>query len=403
MNNCSIFLPLTLACGQYGNCSSTLNQLNQPFCVCLPGYSSIGDFSVFPSNPCDINITAVRALWIISLLGIAFAYSFSFWGIITRRVANLFQWKSWRLWIVPYLIITQTTLLLVIAIGKIIDPIGWSLGNSTAMTVIHGFCTLVSATFLVIGLAGVSRTAYTGNIRTQSSNERLIIKNRLRRLETVITCFWFLAAVSAFAPCSSLYNPENVWWSTAIHGCGFAIEMVVLGSFVAPRQLSVVIERLEDSVKASINSSKSNSKVKKVLLKFQLTKKISLVFFSTSAIVILVFTLWPFLVIKTSYGLPIFYLLAEIAAGLLVWVTTTTSNVAFRKPSQAMKRLSQAITSARKSVEKRRKSVSERDSQILANRTSSVPEKNPSPSLLSSPIVFDENIQSSSLVKKTSV
>lgn len=342
-------------CGEHGVCDMTTG-----FCVCEAGYSNIGDFSVFRSNPCELHAAAIQTLWGLTLIGVGFSFMLSIWGLLSRKMAGLFQWASWRLWIAPILIIIQSTILLVMTIGKFIDPVSWSLGVSAAFTVLHGFCTLLVATYLMIGLAGVSYTFYVGSSVGRSKDERQEGLFKMRAIEISVTGGWMVAGFSAFAPCAVLSFPKNnLVWAVAVHGVGFALAMMILGGIVAPRQLNHIIKQLDESISLNQESqSRPNEKLKRVKKKFQITRLSTLITFPLSSAAVLIFTLWPFMTLKSSYGLPVAYLLTQVMAGVLVWVTTTTDSLDLRRQSLAgLRRLSQALTSGgRKSQEKRHQS-----------------------------------------------
>lgn len=356
--SCSIFPPQAVPCGDYGTCQLHPSE-GTWFCNCISGYSSIGDFSVFVTNPCDINLTAIRVLWGFTLLSVLLAYAVSAWGLMSRRAAGILKWKAWRLWIVPYLVIVGSSFLLVMSLGKIIDPALWNVGTHTPMTLLHGFCATVTATFLVIGLNGITRTAYQDTLRGKSSADRLEMKLKMRRIETGMALFWIFACVCAFLPVASLINANDVWWSTLVHGCGFAVELLVLGTVVAPVNLKQVIDKVQESISNNrSNQSNPNAKMLRVLAKLRAGRRMASIGSTVMSICIVIFVAWPFLVVKASYVLPLIFIVVECSGVALIWVTTTTNALNLgRKPSLALKRLSVALssagTAARKSLEKR--------------------------------------------------
>ena len=350
MSSCEVFAPQASPCGAFGTCVESINSsiMTSAYCLCEDGYTTFGDFSIKITNPCDINLIAIKALWAVTLAATASSYVMSFWGILSRKQSGKLQWRAWRLWSVPYLVIIQSSFIVALAVGKFIDPVNWIVGRSLPMTVIHGLAALTAVTFLVIGLAGVSRTAYSDNVRGLSLTERLEMRLRVRRLETAIAVFWLISGACAFVPCAILNNPDNVFWSAGVHGSGFAVEMIILGVMVAPQQLALVRGKVAESLlnHPSKQPTSEDFKMRRVLVKLQVGRRLAGVGFTVTALSIALMSLWPYLVIKTAYALPVFYVVTQLAACALIWVTTTTNALQLKRPSLFSKRLSQAMTSA---------------------------------------------------------
>jgi hypothetical protein len=209
------------------------------------------------------------------------------------------------------------------------------------MTILHGFCILSALIFLLIGLAGISRTAYLDAMRTMSAEGRMVLKMKMRRTESAIALFSLSTGICGFIPCVLLSHPEYYWWAAAVQACGAGVAILILGAIVAPREFTSILKRVEESVNVNKNNrSTANEKLLRVMRKVRLGKRMTFYGSTFTFLVLCLWGLWPFLIIKIAYILPILYCLACSAAISLIWMTTTTNSIVFKRPSMSLNRVS---------------------------------------------------------------
>lgn len=349
---CTVFTPQTKPCGQFGTCYEAVD--NSTFCVCREGYTQFGDFSPLADLPCDLNLAAVRGVWAVPAVFCFASLCLSVWAIIARLSTGTLQLRAWRVWSVPYFVFVYSILALGMCIGKFVDPEKWAIGISAGATVLHGFLILILVTGLIVGLAGIARTAYADSIRTLSAEDRVKMELKMKVIEVCIVFFWFMTILCSFIPCAMLTNSRSYRWAYGVQAIGMGFGILILGVIVAPMELGVLLERVQQSISANKDKqsfSAANSKMARIAWKLRIGKPMTLVVSSITTLFFFGFGGWPFMIPKASYTLPLMYSIGASAGTGLIWVTTTTSAIGARRPSQALKRLSQVLTNGRKSTD----------------------------------------------------
>lgn len=329
---CNLFPPQTKECGEFGACVNA----SRFICVCAPGYTQFGDFSLDAANPCDINLQAVQALWGLVIFQLAVATVAGLWGVLVRRKAKLMQWRAWRLWAVPYLVIVHAGFLLGVAVTKITAPAHeFNLGGSLAMTLLHGVCVMLSGTCVGLAVAGISHLTGEANIRSNSNES----EHRILRLDRLMYSSWAVSVVFALIPLISINGRSDlVWIGAGLHGGWFSFLFLCWSRFAAPQALDLLIAQVSDSAKNALvkRSSLGAKKIDRFLLKLQWAKAFFAWALPLFSLGVLVVSCWPFLLSKTAYFLPLMWIGLEVVLVGVVWVTTTTSNSHLKRASMAL-------------------------------------------------------------------
>lgn len=321
--NCShsLLWPNEKPCGAYGECVGNV-------CVCQEGFSSFGDFSLLPDNPCDINVTAIIVLWagvvVVAILNLGAA----FWGFASRGMKLPIH--AWRGWSMSLLSFVQSALLFGIAIPKIILPTEFIVGKSLICTLVHGSFITASAAHLFIAFGGYVRANELSQLARLGPDLKRKYQQKIKVYYTILVVLFIFSIPIAFMPVVLVYRPDLLQVVAAVHGLPLCCLFISLGAYLAPKLLGSMLKVLSVSLDADTDKK---VQLRRIAFKLRVIRIVAILSFPVVSAMIVVVMFWPYLTIKVGYLLPFFFGLGTIATVLAIWGAITTATNAIRRPS----------------------------------------------------------------------
>jgi hypothetical protein len=346
--HCPLLWPLTTPCSGHGTCltittinSSSSSSLNVGDCECFEGYISLGDFATQPGADCDLNILAIRVLYGITILPSLISLILSVRYLMLKREAmnesssKKLKWSD-LINSIPVLAIIANICLIGMASIKIYNP---ELGVGTSLVVTILFSIMFQA-FWIIQLGylylSLQMTAIQARIKSAAFQTRLELQ--LERLQKFLIFVFIVSFIWGLAPLIMLFVPSSVNIVGPIHYIGGSFNIAVLSFMALPRTLFPIRNDIREAIKddgLAESSARAAARERMEIIERKLTFLFRLIQRNAvpQTIVACVFALWPYLLRKASYQLPVTWITATIVLAFEVY---SISN--FSKPLDDSKR-----------------------------------------------------------------
>lgn len=305
MNNntyisCPSYPPLPV-CSNNGVCD-TLSGI----CVCRDGWSSIGDFSTSSRGICQINIMAIRIIWIIMLIPSPILIYLPMVNIKNMMKSSKRRKINDYPFIFHALVIISNIAFIPMSIMKIVDPVQYAIGLNIPVTIAFYICYTGIAAGGCVFLIVITKFLIN---QTKSMPEKAM-KYIERQSEVIVRLAYFfamLAPIGSAYPFWSVVNPSLVYNGLI----GLLSSYIIGNTFLALwifRSLSIIITALETHLKESkIDDSSAVERDNAInTVKDNLRKtRFYIVLFSPQALLpYILMVSWYMLSINTSYIWP---------------------------------------------------------------------------------------------------
>ena len=328
MFNCSnsLLWPNSKLCGTHGLFCDEANNT----CVCSPGYTNLGDFSLFQDNACDINILSIQILW-------SWAISCGLLALILAVYSGCIAIdfspgvNNYRRWSLPFFSFLQTFILLGIAIPRIIFPTDYIIGGNVYCTLLHGFFLHCSASHLFISFSGHIRAYQLYHLSRLGPDQKA---KYMKQMAFVRFSLWilllFIVFPNSYIPLILISRPYLVQLILGIHGLIVSFLFLFFGAFLAPRVMDYVLIMMLHTLKNletnKIDSStdKQEKILKKIIFKLKVLKTLCFLLFPPASLIMAIFSLWPYFSVKSSYCLPILYSMFCLGTAVSIWGSITS-------------------------------------------------------------------------------
>lgn len=304
--DCPAFYPQQV-CSGHGFCQNITG-----LCVCDDGWSSIGDYSTRAGQSCSINITAIKALWIIEeiasigLLIVTSKYLFKYYSMKSDIGKKSFNIKD-PLVVFPLCFWLESIMGIILGIIKASDPEYFAIALNPLSSVLFGL-------FYITGVHGCCAYMYVlikfiaGYARMMSSEAREYISNESKILKKWSVIVAILIVPVCIIPLISIAVPGHDREAVAANLVSFAfIATFLIG--VCVRYLSIIISELEKHLSESEPSPRKVSKYADVLyvvkLKLSKVKRVMSILGPSSIVTFGTLAAWELLSRNTSYLWPL--------------------------------------------------------------------------------------------------
>ena len=317
------FLAPQTTCGR-GSCEPLLlngSTSRTHACVCEPGWSSVGDMALVPGAACNIHVDAVRGLWICVLATLIIPG----WALLktVRAFRTTNASPTVRNLGAPACNLVYLFCGAVLAVGKIIRPDDWWVGNDARATLLFFLTSavvIIGAIFVATNIAEMALHQVAAVQRSRDTHERarrtkaaLLVSVGLIELALLVSNFVLLAPQSALA-------------FVAFFGaaCAFTDVLVVPITItrltnMLIRDVGLGISRLETNLPLSPQPEQTQQQLqvlKELLARFELVN-INLRTRPIQGAIIGIMCCWPLPGSMMSYFYPIIWISAgpALAAG----------------------------------------------------------------------------------------
>ena len=326
------FVFLEINCG-HGVCNSTIGK-----CICDPGYTNFGDFSLNHAGSCDLFNTAIVGEWIAVLVIVAISFCFAAWALVVRyRLKILFDRRTWRIGIIPFLQLINCSLATPLAILKIMNST-YAIGGSITPTLLSLF--LVQCVVFSLYSGYMLFLKISVSLLPISSEQRYVLREHSHSLARFTVAIMILASIMSWSPFLMLINPDYTQISAYLIGIGLGTLMLVVGSGTAVLFLTRLIVSVRETLKNVLAMQEQHSartdQLESLLLRLRVARGFMLVGFPGVTIILELFCFFPYLTKKASYIYPLAFIAGLLAVDILLWTVTNsgpTGRVSRKFPS----------------------------------------------------------------------
>jgi hypothetical protein len=313
-------------------------------CVCDDGWSNIGDQALISGTSCNINIVGIQILWgLLLVMSLIPSLLTAIWGIKTRiqykrdgiSLYNNIR-KTWRLYSIPIGLLLYSICMIIIALGKIIDPTQWIIGLHPAPTVLFFFGLAFSDMGVQMGSLATIEFAVTQVITIPSltHEKRQALKTHLQRAKLLLMIYTFSIISVNIISIGVLWSPEHVHIFTGIWGGVLVIGLLINTTFIQGPIFSRILNNVESTLSELAKNTTGDHHNLEPLqaLQVKFTQLVWVVkVLPIHGIIILICCTWPLLISLFSYTYPILIFATGPSVGTFVQSTTTTTNKSSNK------------------------------------------------------------------------
>jgi hypothetical protein len=304
------------------NCSGRGVCISSTWCECAEGWTGVGDFA-FGSPTCNVNISAVKALW--GILGVVHFIQI-FCALYFLKLKLEKQRKSSDRMISTVMVLLNligNVFFCSTALIRVVYTTTRTIGSDALTTVLFTFGCAFFWTMIHIFVYSFMLLAYSQAMRgLQHSNWSPSLKRFRMVLLVSATC----SVVFCLAPLGMLANKNTQGFAdfATVHYVGLGVNCFITGSLVLPvfiRRLMHEIKRGQDAIIDNLNGSKAEyfERLYQRIARF-LSQSLGQIW--SQSFFALLFGCWPFLQVSgSSYFLPVAWISGCSGGFLIMYVS----------------------------------------------------------------------------------